>query len=304
MKPNLFLVGAPKCGTSSLFDWLCQHPDIRGTTVKEPFFLIDPTHPLARRPNLAMDGWAAYGSLFRPEDLDAPIRMEGTTHYLFDSFAREKIAALAGAKVIIVLREPAARVFSSFNYTKNNLARLRSGITFAKYLSLIETGTDLTPEWCNHRGSAYVLERDVQYSLYHEYVGQWFSQLGRDSVRIVLMENMVRAPLQTVLELISWLNLDSSKLPNLDVRQRNKTHNVRSPAVQAAARSMMQRIRLPESMRSRLKQGYAAFQYRKSLEATQEDFSALEALRKRYEPHNLQLSQMTGLNLAIWTISS
>ena len=37
-KPNLFIVGAPKCGTSSMYDYLAQHPDIYMSERKEPRF--------------------------------------------------------------------------------------------------------------------------------------------------------------------------------------------------------------------------------------------------------------------------
>jgi len=76
MIPNLFIVGAPKCGTSSLFDWLIQHPDVRGSSIKEPFFFTDTTHPLSRRPNFANDGLDAFETFFNYEDSLAVILLE------------------------------------------------------------------------------------------------------------------------------------------------------------------------------------------------------------------------------------
>ena len=40
--PNTVIAGAPKCGTTSLFRWLNDHPDACGSTTKEPRYLIDP----------------------------------------------------------------------------------------------------------------------------------------------------------------------------------------------------------------------------------------------------------------------
>ena len=37
-RPNLFIIGAPKAGTSSLYDYLSGHPDIYMSPVKEPFY--------------------------------------------------------------------------------------------------------------------------------------------------------------------------------------------------------------------------------------------------------------------------
>ncbi len=39
--PNLFIAGAPKCGTSSLYFWLSDHPEVCASTPKEPFYFID-----------------------------------------------------------------------------------------------------------------------------------------------------------------------------------------------------------------------------------------------------------------------
>src|SRR5688572_5812110 len=42
MLPNVIIAGAPKCGTSSLFRWLTDHPQVGGSTMKETYFFIDP----------------------------------------------------------------------------------------------------------------------------------------------------------------------------------------------------------------------------------------------------------------------
>ena len=42
--PNLFIVGAPKCGTTSLHYWLSQHPEIFMSDPKEPFYFCKDLH--------------------------------------------------------------------------------------------------------------------------------------------------------------------------------------------------------------------------------------------------------------------
>lgn len=300
MTPNLFLVGAPKCGTSSLFDWLTQHPDIRGSKVKEPFFLIDPAHPLARRPSLATDGPEAWTTLFRPEDEAASVRMEGTTHYLFDPVARATIAAMPQACAIIVLREPAARIYSSFQYTANNLARLRPGLEFARYLDLVRGGHPLMPDWCTHPGSAHVLQNELHYSRYHLHVGPWLSELGADRVRVMVMEDMIRDPDGTVAGIVAWLGLDPALLPQIGARVRNRTERVRFTRVQALARALNARLRLPETIRKALIRSYGAMQFRASKELSAKDLAALDLLRGGYLEDNALLEELTGLELSAW----
>lgn len=44
--PSLIIAGAPKCGTTSLFDYLIRHPDIGGSSVKETHYFMDCNYPL------------------------------------------------------------------------------------------------------------------------------------------------------------------------------------------------------------------------------------------------------------------
>lgn len=301
MRPNLFIIGAPKCGTSSLFDWLTCHADIRGSRVKEPFFLTDPAHPLSRRPNLVLDGMAAYETLFAPDDANAPVRMESTTHYLFDSMARDVIAAMPDARAVVVLREPAARVYSSFQFTANNLARLSPSLTFARYVSMIKAGKRLNPGWCGHEGSAYVLERDIDYSRYAQHLGPWITAMGRDRMKVLIMENMIMDPDGTVRQLLDWLGLDSGRMAPLDYAQRNRTERVRLPALQALARRINRRVRAPDPVRRLAARAYGMLQFRKSATVTPEDMEALRHLKVEYAADNAALSRITGVDLSVWS---
>lgn len=300
MRPNLFIIGAPKCGTSSLFDWLTGHPDIRGSKIKEPFFLIDPAHPLSRRPNLMEDGMASYATLFAPEDEAAPIRMEATTHYLFDPMARDAITAMPDSRVIVVLREPATRVYSSFKYTANNLARVSSNLTFARYVDLMEGREPLSPKWCRHVGSAYVLEQDINYSRYAKYIKQWVSAVGYARIKFILMETMINDPDATVRSIVNWLSLDPGRLTALDHAGRNRTEEVRLRGLQAIARRLNARIRPPDQIRRVAKKAYGALQFRKPKPLALDDAAAIRRLQADYASDNADLARITGLDLSAW----
>lgn len=63
MEPTFFLVGAPKAGTTSLFRYLGQHPEIAIATIKEPCFFA-PEVPVDRVTEMSRRSWDAYLSLF------------------------------------------------------------------------------------------------------------------------------------------------------------------------------------------------------------------------------------------------
>ncbi|EDM69916.1 hypothetical protein RAZWK3B_00165 [Roseobacter sp. AzwK-3b] len=229
--------------------------------------------------------------------------MEGTTHYLFDPVARDAITAMSQARVIIVLREPATRVYSSFQYTANNLARLKPGLDFARYLDLVREGRPLMPDWCTHPGSAYVLQNDLHYSRYHEHVAPWLSAVGPDRVRLLVMEDMIRDPQGAVAGIVAWLGLDPARLPRIENAARNRTERVRFPRVQNTVRSLNKRLRPPQAFRTVLKRGYGALQFQDAAETSPEDRAALEHLRTQYEEDNARLAAVTGLDLTAWSIT-
>jgi hypothetical protein len=99
-KPGFFLVGAPKCGTTSLHDHLAQHPALFLPAVKEPtFFGADvPLLP-------AVGSLDAYVALF---DAGAGrLCGEASTNYLASTSAAREIHDFnPGARIIVALRNP------------------------------------------------------------------------------------------------------------------------------------------------------------------------------------------------------
>jgi hypothetical protein len=102
--PNLFIVGAMKCGTTSLHNYLDEHPSISMSTVKEPDIFVKPNW---------RDELSRYEVLLNAA---APVRGESSTSYAkYPLFAGvpARIAAVAPrAKLVYVVRDPLSRCVS------------------------------------------------------------------------------------------------------------------------------------------------------------------------------------------------
>ena len=117
--PNLFIAGAPRCGTSSLDAYFQAIPGIYMCRIKEPNFfsrvVIADDHPMVspiRDERQYLDLFAAAG--------EAKYRGEASPNYLEDPEAPALIERLApGAKVIASLRDPVERLFSQYLMTRN-----------------------------------------------------------------------------------------------------------------------------------------------------------------------------------------
>ncbi len=105
--PNLFLIGAPKCGTTSMIHYLSQHPEVFVSAEKEPhYFNTDSEH----RYHFDLN---SYLSLFEDATITQTYRCEGSVWYLYSEIAIQNILEFnPNAKFIVMLREPSSMFFS------------------------------------------------------------------------------------------------------------------------------------------------------------------------------------------------
>lgn len=122
-RPNLFIVGAPKCGTSALAEYLKQHPQVFICEPKEPFYWSSDYPGLRRRHG--MDSLERYLSLFDEATDEHAMIGEGSTNYLRSEVAIQEIVNFnSDARFIVMLRNPVevAHAFHSevlFSYIEN-----------------------------------------------------------------------------------------------------------------------------------------------------------------------------------------
>ena len=107
MIPNFFIVGAPKCGTTSMYKYLSQHPEINFSSIKEPnYFSKD--FPRLRRVTNQDD----YLSLFKNCD-KKNIIAEASVNYLASECAIDELIRLSpDAKILVMLRNPIEMAYS------------------------------------------------------------------------------------------------------------------------------------------------------------------------------------------------
>ena len=123
-KPNLFIVGQPKAGTTALHYFLSEHPDIYMAEVKEPHFFCKDFHEESDRYHgsrlfFSLRDEASYLKLFSKVTLEKIIG-ESSIHYLYSKVAAYEIYKFnPEAKIIIMLRNPAEWLYSLHNQYVN-----------------------------------------------------------------------------------------------------------------------------------------------------------------------------------------
>lgn len=108
-KPNTFIVGAPKCGTTAMAAYLSDHENVFMSTPKEPnHFLYEDMPKKSNYPSLEQ-----YLSIFSEATENHTVIAEASVWYLYSADAIKKISAFdSSAKIIAMLRRPDEMVYS------------------------------------------------------------------------------------------------------------------------------------------------------------------------------------------------
>lgn len=251
--PNLLIVGVPKAGTTSLFEYLSQHHDVCASDEKELGYLnyFNPRRWGSGRPQPPTEAYARHFSHAEGQRF----AMEATPSY---SYGGQPVIdgvkqVLTDPKIILMLRDPVARLWSAYTFQRSlgNLPGVRS---FEQYLDACECrrleGTDLD------RGSRL---QGLSIGFYADYVGLWLDAFG-DRIRIVFAEHLAHDPRAVLADLFRWLEIDDHHAATVDVLARNVTVHARSPRLATAVYSLKRagdRMGLlPAGVRESLRRGY------------------------------------------------
>lgn len=210
--PNLFLIGAPKSGTTSLAWMLSQHPEILLTTPKEPNFFHKGKFHL---------GMEHYSEKYLRGFNGERYRLDASQGYMIAKYVPERIISTGvdNPHFIFILREPLQRAYSDwFAWTKF----MRNGVMADTFNGEIERNLkfvdknrfnyeheiDGRSDSNGYMYDPYIIER----GMYYTYIKQYIDLFGRDRVHVLLFEDMVFTPVQLCLSIF-----DSLKLPEWDV---------------------------------------------------------------------------------------
>ena len=186
----LMIVGAPKSGSTALFHYLADHPDLRGHVHREmPFFGRDDEFE---------QGWDLALQKYFPPDRERAFLIGKHTMAMYHRTALERIIQSTPAVVVAVLRDPVARAYSHFHY-----ARLRGWEDATSF----EEGLAREAHRCS---SEPPQARDMQYvgdGVYAPRVRDLLDVVPADRRRIYLQEDLRREPQRVCSELFALAGL-------------------------------------------------------------------------------------------------
>ena len=226
MLPNCFIIGAPRSGTTSVYEYLNAHPDVYMSPVKEPDFFIDPSLDVVLHSDVSGTTVPEKDSRLkaeRRERLDAyialfdgagaaKIRGEASAIYLARPNAAINIRRVApDAKLIAILRDPAERIHSHYEHTKR--IRTESGGTADEGNRLLDAFNDVVSRAYNGRLSELGdTEPDwwMRTGFYFQHLVRIRSLFPEAQLRVFLFEDLVNDTQGLMTEIYRFLEVDET----------------------------------------------------------------------------------------------
>ncbi len=250
--PNFLIIGSAKCGTSSLYAYLQQHPQVFMSNPKEPtFFGNEGTDGLSHGPHdedrsyhsRVITDLGKYTALFGGVTSEKAIG-EASIYYLYLPQAPVQIKKhIPNATMFAVLRNPADRAYSAYLHVVRQARERRS---FAD--SLKEEPMRVQQKW-------NPLWHFKSMGFYYEQVKRYYDMFGRDQVHIYLYEDFQKQPLPLIKGVFDILGVDNSFFPDISKRYK-KSYVPRIPVIERVLYKTNTRIdfskkHLPASLRWR-----------------------------------------------------
>lgn len=223
--PNLVLAGVTKAGTTSLVQYLGQHPDISIIPGKG----VDHFTPLRFGP-VPLPPVERYYDAFA--GLHTPWVLDGSITY-FTGGPRLVTAlhdAVPDARILVALRDPVSRLWSAYRMKRAQgvlppaIRDVDDFVTTCEHLEA--AGTIMKPE--------HVVFRTWATGRYLDHLGAWWDSYG-DAVRVVFFEDLAADPRATMADLLDWLGLDAAGAEELTYTHRNRSVQHRSPRLRRLA---------------------------------------------------------------------
>jgi len=287
MLPNFIIVGAPKAGTTSLYHYLTEHPQVFMSTPKEINFF---SREEIEAQGLFYNDFKAknlneYEKLFASVTDEKAVG-EASVSYLFYPGVPAKIKEiLPDVKIIILLRDPVERGFSHY------LMDYKLGLVDIPYREIIHKTN-------NHKNQNLYYQQYVELGFYYEQVKRYLDLFGHEKVKIYFQEDLRTDSKNTILDLYEFLGIDKSFMSNIE-REHNvfsmpKNKLIRTLYAFYLLRSLLSTL-IPKALKDKIENLFFERKQKPKLEQEARDY-----LWDLYRNNIFELERLIGKDLSYW----
>jgi hypothetical protein len=293
---NFIIGGTEKAGTTSVFVYLAEHPEVCVATNKETDFF--------------RTGWTgdvdadrrAYARHFRSCAAAVPIVMEASPGYLGEasSVAPRIAATVPDVKLLFILRDPVERLYSSYHFHVGRLG-IPENLRFEDYvkkcfaydLGEADAAALQLDEW---------FLKTMQFGRYADYLEPYLKTFPRERIKVMFFECLREDQAAFMRELSAFLGIDPDFWNGYEFSKQNVTFSVSNKALHKVALYLNDRSERYLRTRPRLKRALVTT-YKKINRAREGYDPMSSAIRARlseyYRPCNDSLAQLFGKPLPV-----
>lgn len=194
--PTLFVCGAPRAGTTTLYRYLRQHPDVCMSKRKETGIFLE-------NYDKGME-WLASNYLTH-YDGEAVVGESTTGHMQHPPSARRTAEAVPDAKLVFILRDPVGRLHSHYRFHRQS-GQLSSDDRFSDLIR------DETSEW---------RRMNIENGLYYKHLTRYENFFDRTQMKILFLRDLKDDAGSVARALYSFVGVDTTFTPDLSRRHNS-----------------------------------------------------------------------------------
>ncbi len=220
--PNVIIAGTNKAGTTSLFRYLSDHPDVCPSSIKEVTFFSGIQGPLTA------EGLDEYASYFDHCTTDSKIRLEASPNYLTGGRRVAELIhqCIPDARLIFILREPVSRLLSNFLRRTQRLHTRFRNMTAEDYVqALIDSA----------QGEDGGLVGEFRSVVYATLLAEYLQVFDKAQIKVMFFDDLATDTPGFVTSVCEFIGIDASHYDDYRFYVENKTRLYRSKKLQKLA---------------------------------------------------------------------
>lgn len=295
-KPNLFIVGQPKSGTTALATFLEEHPEIFISKPKEPHFFCSDFHKESNnfhkkktKTHFEFQNIKDYLKLFSNSKKEK-ILGEASTNYLYSKVSAKEIKNFnPSAKIIILLREPVSFLHSLHMQYSNETSENESSFEKAIELERERERGKRVPKRARVPSYLFYSKRIK----YEKQIKRFLKEFPKSQIKIIIFDDFKSDNEKIYKEVLKFLKVKKYFLPKFKSVHESKSPKsksinmlVRSPTLKAIFKSILP-IKAYNSLQLKIQYLLMKKQERKSM-----DKNLRKKLMKKYKSEIIKLEKL------------
>lgn len=285
MLPNFLIPGVPKAGTTSMYHYLSNHPEIFMSPKKELWFF-------SRDDNFAR-GISWYESHFKDYCSEKAVGEASPNYLYFEKAIRRISFIIPDVKLIIMLRNPVDRAYSHYWH---NVKKNQETLNFAEAIDEEEYRIKNSDDAMHRYGY-------LHHGLYYDQIERALNYFKKRQMKIILFEEFIKEKRKILREIFHFLNVrEDVEIPNIDNRfnigQSQKFKSLRRVLEKDSTLKRFYKRLFPIRVRKRVLEGLLQANLKKGYPHIEEKL--MKSMAEYFVSPNKKLADLLGIDLVCW----